>query len=65
MTQFEEMLGKVEEAKNYIRLSDRLTERMASFLVGRLRNVSWTTLKYLKRELQDFNSNTGQWKRKE
>jgi hypothetical protein len=42
---------------------DRMSDDMARLLCGRLRKVPSTSiLAALKRELKDFNSNTGVWK---
>ena len=58
-----EMVEAVDDAENTMRLADMLANKVARLLVGRLRKVeSCYVLNQLKRELRDYNINTGQWK---
>jgi len=52
------------EAQAAILLADRATRQAADLIMGRLRvaDVDASTLRELKRELQDFNMLTGKWK---
>lgn len=58
----DEMISAVEEAQAIIRRSEQIKNRMASFLVGRLRGISHYTLESLKRELTKYNTKTREWK---
>lgn len=42
--------------------ADSVANEMADIIQGRLRKVSTWKLKKLKRELSQFNANTGKWK---
>ena len=64
-----EMQKAIDEASNVQKRADACAGKMAQLLVGRLRSVSrgdnyWNkqALAKLKRELQDYNIRTGQWK---
>lgn len=60
---FDELATAMNEAEVTLRRADSAAYRLASMLRGRLRRVdSKYVLATLKRELQDFNSQTGQWK---
>lgn len=50
------------EARELMRAADAAAGSMADLLRGRLRHVSAYTLKALKKELQDFNAHTGNWR---
>lgn len=56
------MFKSVEEAESVMRHADRLADKMARFIVNRLRFVNSSTLRAIKKELQKFNSVTGEWK---
>lgn len=61
--QFDEMMKAVDEAEATLRIADRMANRMAKMLIGRLREVVYyDVLKNLKRELRDYNMHTCQWK---
>ena len=60
----EEMRAAVEAAEAEIRRANVVATEMARVLVGRLRHVrSPWVLEKLKRELRDFNMQTGTWMR--
>lgn len=68
---FDETRAAVEQAKFQIKAVDAVAFDMAELLQGRLRLVNGkhnqqysgsTVLATLKRELQDFDARTGQWK---
>lgn len=59
---FNEMDQAIKQAESTIKVAEMFTHKMATFLIGRLRNVHPSTLKRLKSELTKFNSNTGEWK---
>ena len=52
----------VSDAEGTLRAADAQAERMAGLLIGRLRKISAWRLKQLKRELREFNIQTGKWK---
>lgn len=52
----------VKQAENTIKVAEMFTHKMATFLIGRLRNVNPSTLKRIKNELTKFNAQTGEWK---
>jgi hypothetical protein len=62
---FPEMTEAVADAERTLRIADSHVTALAKLLVGRLRKVStgdWShTLRYLKRELRDFDSRTEKW----
>lgn len=60
---YDEFASAVESAEHTLRFADRAAERLASLLVGRLRKIDrpWV-LAALKKELQDFNAHTKEWK---
>lgn len=62
MNAFDVMNQAVHDAECMMRQADNFAGRMANMLKERLRKVDTTTLAKLKKELQDFNSRTGQWK---
>lgn len=59
---FNEMEQAVKQAESTIEVAELFMHKMATFLIGRLRNVHPSTLKRLKKELSKFNSQTGEWK---
>lgn len=60
---FDDILTGVEDAEQTSRLFDRMLNRLAKLLVGRLRRIEgYGVLKALKRELQDYNAATETWK---
>jgi hypothetical protein len=62
MNQFDVMREAMAEARTTLRAADSAADQMADIIRGRLRKVSGCTLVALKRELQQFNANTRQWK---
>jgi hypothetical protein len=60
---FDEMTKAIEEAERTLRIADSQVYKMASLLVGRLHKVDtmWV-LSSLKRELRDYNMQSGTWK---
>lgn len=62
MNQFDNFRAAMREARNAMSAADAVAEVMADALTGRLRKVSTWRLKKLKRELAQFNANTGKWK---
>lgn len=59
---FDETRRAVSQARETLRAADSVADDMAFLLRGRLRKVSRYNLQQLKRELNSFNSKTGQWK---
>lgn len=59
---YQEWIQGVEDAQRIMRMADDVTETMANALIGRLRKARGSTLKMLKKELQDFNMQTYTWK---
>lgn len=56
-------LKSVEEAETVLSIADSIVNRLARILINRLRKVSNVyTLRMLKKELNQFNSTTGEWK---
>ena len=60
---FGDMSSAIREAEETQRLADQYASRMVRFIVGRLRRVDSSELNALKRELRDWNTHTGDWKR--
>lgn len=63
---FDDFTSAVADAKDDINRGDAAARNLARLLVGRLRvaGIPWSVLGELKRELQDFNRQTGAWKEK-
>lgn len=61
---FDEMNAAVEDAERTIRLLDMRVNKMARMIAGRLQSadVPSTVLCKLKKELQNYNMTTGEWK---
>lgn len=59
---YQEMDTAVREAELIIKRAEEYRNRMARFLRGRLRSVDTSILRDLKKELRNFNSQTGEWK---
>lgn len=63
---WDEMQASVRSAEFTMKLVDRHVADMAGLIAGRLRSarncVSASDLRTLKRELQDFDARTGEWK---
>ena len=64
---WDEMREAYKEATNTIRSADSMVADMAGMISGKLRNIELTyqnsrTLNKLKRELGNFNMQTGRWK---
>jgi hypothetical protein len=66
MNPFDEIQRAVTQARLTKRAVEETSSSMAELLVGNLRNANGyfgtEALKKLKRELQQFNANTGKWK---
>lgn len=63
---FREMNEAVKDAEFTVCQADRVSGEMARLIVGRLRksSASMWVLESLKRELKDYNIQTGCWKDK-
>jgi len=59
---YQEMDKAIREAEAVLNIADCYVNQMARFVVKRLRRVNTNTLRDIKRELKNFNSNTGEWK---
>jgi hypothetical protein len=59
---WDEMRAAFMEAEETVRSADAIINAMARMLCGRLGKVSPGYLKSIKRELKDFNIQTGRWK---
>jgi len=60
---FNEAIEAIRDAEATMNRADTMASGVARLLVGRLRKVtSGHALQKLKRELQDFNSTTLEWK---
>jgi hypothetical protein len=60
---FGELHSAIKDAENTMQMADNAANKMAGLLCGRLRKVKPVfILRRLKRELQDFNACTGEWK---
>jgi hypothetical protein len=60
---FDDVRAAVDLAKFQLEAADSVATNMAKLLVGRLRRVNGhNALAALKRELQDYNIQTGKWK---
>ena len=57
-----DMFKSVQDAEQVMRNADMLADRMARFIINRLHFVSPSTLRNIKKQLQKFNSVTGEWK---
>ena len=62
MRAFETMQAAMREAESINRQADNVANQMARMLRGRLRLVSETHLRALKRELTQFDANRRIWK---
>lgn len=59
---FSDVTKAVEQAQALIRRAESEKTEMAKFLRGRLRGIAPHVLTSLKRELKDFNAQTGECK---
>lgn len=61
---FDEMAAAVADAERTIRLLDHRVNQMAKLVAGRLQSadVPQSVLCNLKKELQNYNMTTGEWK---
>lgn len=60
---FDDVRAAVEAAEIQLRAADTVATNMAFLLCGRLRKVQPAyVLRDLKKELANFNAQTGQWK---
>ena len=62
MNPYDEMRSSLLEARAVFSAADYAAGNMGEILKGRLRHIPPYILKSLKREIQDFNANTGKWK---
>tara|TARA_S200002703_G_scaffold56809_1_gene49557 strand:+ start:234 stop:422 length:189 start_codon:yes stop_codon:yes gene_type:complete len=62
MSKWDEMKAAMEEARVQMNVADSMANEMARMLKGRCRKVNTWNLKDLKKELKDFNAQTGEWK---
>lgn len=62
MNAFDQINQAVREARELNDTVDRQANALCDLLDGRLKKLTTYRLKRLKRELQNFNANTGQWK---
>ena len=63
MNAFDQMDQAVREAEVVLSAGDKMADKIARFLIGRLRRVtSGYVLRHLKTELRDYNMHTGEWK---
>lgn len=62
--QFDDFQGAVAQARRTLSTADTFVGAMARMIRGKLRsgNVSNFTLTVLKRELRNYNIQTGRWK---
>lgn len=59
---YQDMYDAVSEAEKTFRVADKMAEKTAPLLVGRLRKCPGATLALLKQELTKFNGHTWEWK---
>lgn len=59
---FDQLTNALETAESVKRAAQNHSNQMARLLTGNLRYLSPGHLKNLKRELADFNIQTGRWK---
>lgn len=59
---FDELTSALDAAESVKRAAQNHSNKMARLLTGNLRYLSASNLKSLKRELMDFNIQTGRWK---
>lgn len=59
---FDAIRQALSEARDIQKAADTNASQMAAMITGRLRHVPPWILKDLKRELRDFNLQTGYWK---
>lgn len=63
MSKYDDFDEALKEVDHTMRVADMMADRTAGMLKGRLRNVSHSNLKALKKELTEFNSRGyGKWK---
>lgn len=60
---FQEAYEAFSDAKRTMDSVDVIAAKMGRMLVGRLQQCDASTLRQLKRQLQDFNIQTGRWMR--
>lgn len=59
---YQEMNAAIQDAEKTLRFADMAASSIAEMLVGRLRKVDTPYLDELKRELKNYNMQTGQWR---
>lgn len=59
---FDELRVAIEQGRNLKRAAESQANALADLLEGNLRAVSHSRLQRLKKELRDFNMQTGRWK---
>ena len=57
-----EMINAVEDAERTERLFNRFVNRLAPLIAKRLKQCNNSTLETMKKELNNYNIRTGQWK---
>lgn len=59
----DDMVKAIENAETQLRIADYQANNLARVLIGRLKHVKPYYLKKLKKELQGFNSRTGEFRK--
>lgn len=59
---YNDMHQAIQDAERVLGLAQSYRNKMLGFLIGRLRGCDRNYLKTLKKELQSFNAQTGQWR---
>lgn len=59
---FSEAIQAIQDAKRTISAADEVVKQLGYLLPGRLKSMSSTTLKKLKKELENYNAKTDEWK---
>ncbi len=60
---WQESQEAIEDAKLTLRKADNMVAQLGFLMVGRLELMNSRTLSKLKKELKNFNSVTGNWKK--
>jgi len=58
---YDEAIEAINDAKRTLNKADELVKNLGHLMPGRLKLMSYSTLKKLKKELKNFNMHTGQW----
>jgi len=59
---YQEALSAIKDAENTLNNANEIVRKTGKLMIGRLRQMSPYDLVRLKRELQQFNANTKEWK---